>query len=344
MLRDHVHDPTDLRMITTLEKSAERGAALVRQILGFAHGAEGEYRVMQVKHLLRDISMFASETFPKSIRFQDFIPNNLWRVKASPTQLHQVLLNLCVNARDAMPNGGTLSLRAENVVLDEVTAAEVEGGRPGPFLAISVEDSGTGIPPEVLTKIWDPFFTTKGVGKGTGLGLSTVRGLVESHSGFVTVQTETGKGTKFRVYLPALDSTTEAAAIAVPAPAVPRGMGELVLVVDDEVSIRNMAATILSRHGYRVLTAGDGAEAIALFAPRSKEIRLLITDLSMPKLDGAALAGVVRRLNPAIRIIAVSGLGSAGGKSTTKDFTNSFLVKPFRPEALLTMVHDVLHA
>lgn len=344
MLRDHVHDPTDLRMITTLEKSAERGAALVRQILGFAHGAEGEHRVMQAKPLLRDISTFASETFPKSIRFQDHIPNNLWRVKASPTQLHQVLLNLCVNARDAMPQGGTLSLRAENTVLDEVTAAEIEGGRPGPFLAISVEDSGTGIAPDVLAKIWDPFFTTKDVGKGTGLGLSTVRGLIESHSGFVTVRTATGKGTTFRVYLPALDSTSETTAINVPAPPVPRGTGELVLVVDDEVSIRNMAATILSRHGYRVLTAGDGAEAIALFAPRSKEIRLLITDLSMPKLDGAALAGVVRRLNPSIKIIAVSGLGSAGGKSTTKDFTNAFLVKPFRSEALLTMVHDVLHS
>ncbi|HYP18284.1 MAG TPA: response regulator [Opitutus sp.] len=343
MLRDHATDANDLRMISTLEKSAERGAALVRQILGFAHGAGGEHRLVQSKHLLRDVATFVEETFPKSIQFEDHVPSDLWPVKANPTQLHQVLLNLCVNARDAMPSGGRLVLRGENVMLDEIAASHIEGARPGAFLVFHVEDSGTGIPPDVLAHIWEPFFTTKGTDKGTGLGLSTVRGIVEGHSGFVGVNTVQGKGTVFRVYLPAVESTSASAVAGAALPPVPRGMGELVLVVDDEPSIRNMAAAMLSRHGYRVLTAADGAEAIALFAPRSKDIRVVITDLSMPHLDGAALAGVIHRLNANVKIIAVSGLSpeTAGGQSTPP-FVHAFLNKPFRPEVLLTMVFDLL--
>src|SRR5690606_5539853 len=269
------------------------------------------------------------ETFPKSIKLDQVIPNNLWNVKANATQLHQVVLNLCVNARDAMPNGGTLVLRAENIVLDETTAAEHEGARPGAFLVFHVEDTGTGIPPDVLARMWEPFFTTKGTDKGTGLGLSTVRGIIETHSGFVTVRTEPAHGTRFRVYLPAADQSLENVALKTPAPAVPRGMGELVLVVDDEISIRNMSATMLSRHGYRVLTAADGAEAISLFTPRSREIRLVITDLSMPNVDGAAFARVIQQLNPAVRIIAVSGLGATGeGEKPMQNFTPHFLLKP----------------
>jgi PAS domain S-box-containing protein len=343
MLRDHAHDPADLRMISTLEKSAERGAGLVRQILGFAHGADGEHRPIQTKHLLRDIATFVSETFPKTIRLEADIPGNLWRVKANATQLHQVLLNLCVNARDAMPQGGTLILRAENITIDDASAIGHDGARLGSYLAFHVEDTGLGIPPDVLARIWEPFFTTKSSDKGTGLGLSTVRGIVESHSGFATVHTVPGSGTRFRVYLPALDQTLEKGVPNVPAPAAPRGAGELVLVVDDEVSIRNMAATMLSRQGYRVLTAADGAEAISLFASRSKEIRIVITDLSMPNLDGAALAGVIKRLKPDIKIIAISGLGGGGGNEPkAQNFTPHFLLKPFRPDALLRMVHDVL--
>ncbi|MEO6004218.1 MAG: response regulator [Opitutus sp.] len=345
MLRDHATDPSDLRMLSTLEKSAERGAALVRQILGFAQGADGEHRLLQAKHLLRDVATFVSETFPKSIRFESVIPNNLWRVKANPSQLHQVLLNLCVNARDAMPEGGTLTLTAQNQLLDEQTATEHETGRPGSFLVIHVDDTGSGIAPDILARIWEPFFTTKATGKGTGLGLSTVRGILDSHGGFVTVRTSLGKGTSFQIFLPALDNSLEPGGSAAPIPAVPRGAGELVLVVDDEASIRNMCATILSRHGYRVLTAADGAEAIALFAPRSKEIRLVITDVSMPNLDGAALAGVIRRLNSEVKIIAVSGLGAGGGgELPTQVFTSTFLLKPFRPDALLNLVHQVLES
>ncbi|HYD85401.1 MAG TPA: response regulator, partial [Opitutus sp.] len=208
-----------------------------------------------------------------------------------------------------------------------------------------VQDTGGGIPAEILPHIWEPFFTTKATGKGTGLGLSTVRGIVESHAGFTTIETVPNKGTTFRVYLPAAESTSLAPGAAATSTVMPRGTGELVLVVDDEPSIRNMAAAMLSRHGYRVLTAADGAEAVALFAPRSKEIRVVITDLSMPNLDGAALASVVHRLNPLVKIIAMSGLTpQMENERPAPQFTHAFLTKPFRPELLLTMVYDLLRA
>lgn len=344
MLRDHATDPGDIRMIATLEKSAERGAALVRQILGFAHGADGGHRIIQVKHLLRDVATFIQETFPKSIVLDDHIPSDLWPIKANPTQIHQVLLNLTVNARDAMPQGGTLLLRAENAVLSAEAANEIPGGRPGPFLSLQVEDTGTGIPPEVLSRVWEPFFTTKGVGKGTGLGLSTVRGIVETHGGFTALRTTLGKGTSFHIYFPAEVSLPSIASTPANLPvAQVRGAGDLVLVVDDEPSIRNMAAAILARHGYRVLTAADGAEGISLFAPRAREIRVVVTDLNMPNLDGAAFAAVVQRLNPTVKILAVSGLGQESQtRPSTPSFADAFLVKPFRPEALITTVYDLL--
>ncbi|HWA88045.1 MAG TPA: response regulator [Opitutus sp.] len=345
MLRDRVTDPGDLQMLGTLEKSAERGAALIRQILGFAHGAGGDHRTVQVKHIVRDVAAFIRETFPKSIDFREQIPNDLWTVKANPTQLHQVLLNLCVNARDAMmPGGGTLSLRAENRVLDEFSASHIEGARPGPFVLLTVRDTGTGIDAAALAHIWEPFYTTKGAGKGTGLGLSTVRGIVEGHAGFVSLQTAPGDGSTFGVYLPATPEALEKSTAGPGVSLVPRGHGELVLVADDEVSIRNMCAAMLSRHGYRVLTASDGTEAIALFAPRSTEIRLVITDISMPNLDGPTLASIVGRLNPSVKILAISGHNAdSRGQPPAKDVSHAFLVKPFRPDMLLATVHRLLH-
>ena len=344
MLREHITDPGDLQLLAMFEKSAERGAGLVRQILSFAQGVGGEPRQVQVKHLLRDLSTVIGETFPKNIRFDTYIGANLWPITANPTQIHQVLLNLCVNARDALHRGGTLTLRAENLVLDDLGVRAIPGARPGPWLVLQVDDTGTGIAPDVLARIWEPFYTTKETGKGTGLGLSTVRGIVETHHGFVSVQSEVGRGTTFRVFLPA----AEGALGETPLPAtlaVPRGHGELLLVVDDEVNIRNVTTTTLSRYGYRVIAARDGVEALALFPPRSHEISLLITDLHMPGLDGAAIARVVRRLNPAVKILAASGLGSGGRPdSPVPAFADAFLAKPFNVETLLRAVHDLLHA
>jgi PAS domain S-box-containing protein len=343
MLREHATDPNDVRMLESLEKSAERGTALVRQILGFAHGASGAHRLVQVKHLIRDIGGVVSETFPKSIRLEEYVPNDLWPIRANPTHIHQVLLNLCVNARDAMPNGGRLRLRAENSVLDESAAQAMEGATPGAYIIIEVEDTGTGIPPEVLQRIWEPFFTTKEQGKGTGLGLPTVRGIVESHHGFIGLKTKAGEGTTFRVYFPAAEIGASDTTPTSTPPFAVRGNGELVLVVDDEVQIRDVTAATLAHYGYRVLVASDGTEAVALFAQRSSEIRVVVTDLSMPQLDGAALANIVRHMNPSVKVLAVSGLSTVGRNAQSQPFAGAFLLKPFKAEALLESVHQLLH-
>jgi CheY-like chemotaxis protein len=253
-----------------------------------------------------------------------------------------VFLNLCVNARDAMPQGGALTLTAENRRLDAAAAAELADARPGAFLTVEVRDTGTGILPEVLARIWEPFFTTKGEGQGTGLGLATVRGILHEHGGFATVQTRAGHGTAFTVYLPAAagEAGGEAVARAVP---VPRGEGELILVAEDDEVVRTLTAHLLTAHGYQVVTAGDGAEAIAVFAPRAAEVRLLLTDLQMPMLDGAALAAALRRLNPGLPIVAMSG-GASQGSALHAEFTPAFLAKPFQAETLLSIVRRTLDA
>jgi two-component system cell cycle sensor histidine kinase/response regulator CckA len=230
VLREHATNPEDLRIITSLEKSAERGVELVRQILSFAHGAGNAQQLVQVQHLVQEALVVANDTFPKNIHVVDNIPGNLWPIMADPTQIHQVLLNLSVNARDAMPEGGTLSISAENSLLDDVTARRIEGGRPGAWTVLHVEDTGLGIPADALSHIWEPFFTTKGEGKGTGLGLSTVKSIVESHHGFITLKTQAGRGTTFRVYLPAADVETIGCIIDVAPPKRDRGNGELILV------------------------------------------------------------------------------------------------------------------
>jgi two-component system, cell cycle sensor histidine kinase and response regulator CckA len=252
------------------------------------------------------------------------------------------LLNLCVNARDAMPEGGTLRLSADNLSLDDQTALAIEGATPGAWLVLEIADTGTGIPPGVLAQMWQPFFTTKSADKGTGLGLSTVRGIVETHHGFITVQTAVGHGTTFRVYLPAAES---AIPLDLPpaAPTADRGHGELILLVDDEPSIRDAADTVLRHAGYRVVTAPDGAEATTLFEARAGEFALVITDVDMPNVGGAALAGVIRAFSPQIKILAMSGLASRDSKVKPSEFADAFIEKPFRAEKLLSNVFALLH-
>jgi PAS domain S-box-containing protein len=343
ILRQRATDPSDQRILTSLEKSAERGAGLVRQILAFARGVSGTPQLVQVKHLLRDTVSVIAETFPKNIVLEEKITNDLWPVMANPTQVHQVILNLCVNARDAMPGGGTLTLRAENRVLDHLSSQEIEGASPGSWLVLHVEDTGTGIPPETVAHIWEPFFTTKGVGKGTGLGLSTVRGIVENHKGFIDLKTEAGKGTTFRVYLPAAEDTSKGDKSGSANPIASRGSGQLILIVDDEKTIRDVAAATLIHFGYRAIVAKDGSEAVAMFATRSREIKMVITDISMPNLDGTVLAGVVHKLNPEVKILAMSGHNSSTSSSQIKQIANAFLIKPFKTEDLLHTVHRLLN-
>ena len=343
ILREHASLPSDIRMLNTLERCTERGAGLARQIFGFAHGISGEHRVVQIKHLARDIVSVITETFPKSIVLNDEIPSDLWPVLANPTQIHQVLLNLCVNARDAMPAGGTLHLRAANLVLDAQAAALIEGAKPGSWLVLDVEDTGTGIAPEVLPHIWDPFFSTKGAGKGTGLGLSTVRGIVETHRGFVTVESVVGRGTLIRIYLPAAETKEDPDTAVALAPG-PTGRDELILVVDDEESIRDMVSTILTRNGYRVALADDGAQAAELYSAQAPDFALVISDFDMPKLDGVAFGRIVRSIRPDAKILAMSGLTDDArvAEISSSGAPTGFLRKPFTVASLLDAIRALL--
>jgi CheY-like chemotaxis protein len=250
------------------------------------------------------------------------------------------MLNLCVNARDAMPEGGTLRLRAANRTLTTADAGLAPNARPGEYLAFDVTDTGMGIPPQLLDRIWEPFFTTKGEGKGTGLGLSTVRGIVDSHDGFVTLETAVGKGTTVRVFLPAQSHYTAASAGGT-TPAVPidRGGGELVLVADDEAAIRDLISAILGRSGYRVLAVANGREALALYEARRTEIALVISDVGMPEMGGGKLATALRLLNPEVKLLFISGSGTAGPGDTPDGGVT--LPKPFTRDDLLKAVSDL---
>ncbi len=344
MLRLSAIDDTSRRLLATLEYSAERGTALVRQILGFARGVGGEPQLVQIRHLLKETAKFMTGTFPPNIVLESDFAVDLWTVRINPTQINQVLLNLCVNARDAMPQGGTLRLRAENCRVGDEAAMAIEGGRPGAFLVLEVADTGTGIAPEVMEHMWEPFVTTKGAGQGTGLGLSTVRGIVKNHFGFIELRTAVGQGTSFRVYLPAAEGTIEEP-IRPTTPPLPRGRGEHILVVDDEEPIRDVIAAILRQHGYRVTTAADGAEATACFARLASEIHLVVLDYHMPNLSGAVLAKVLQHINAEVRILMVSGLtrtGEPGRAAKPDDYAGSFLLKPFKPETLLRRVQELL--
>jgi PAS domain S-box-containing protein len=346
LLRGSLSTPRDLKILDTLERSAGRGAGLVKQIVGFAHNATGELQPTQVRHLLRDIIDLIEETFPKSIQLEHHIPSDLRLVLGNATQIHQVLLNLCVNARDAMPQGGTLRIAAFNRQLNAEEAGAIPGAQSGAWLVLEVADTGTGIPPEVLERIWTPFFTTKGSAKGTGLGLSTVRGIVVNHHGFTELHTEVSRGTTFRVFLPAVESESPHPSSATPFD-IPDGHGELILLVDDDAPIRDIGTAILENHGYRVVNCADGVEAIILFISRAEEISLVITDVDMPRLGGTELARVLSRIRPDIRLLAISGMPSkeinASDVSAAKKVTHAFLLKPFKAEDLLGTVHRLIH-
>ncbi|MBI5772941.1 MAG: PAS domain S-box protein, partial [Verrucomicrobia bacterium] len=298
LLRTEPISADGLELLDGLEASAQRGADIVRQVLTFARGVEGERVAVQVRHLIKDMGGIMRETFPKDIRLEQDVAKDLWLVKGDATQIHQVLLNLCINARDAMPAGGTLRLEARNQSVDEGFASMMHDARPGSYVVLTVADTGTGMAPNVIDHIFEPFFSTKERGKGTGLGLSTVSGIVRSHGGFIQVKSEVGRGSQFIVFLPTASKETFLAPDTTDTPALQRGDGEMILLVDDEKQIRDVAKGMLTQYGYRVLVAVDGMDGMVLFAKHGEDIALVLTDILMPFMDGAGMARAILRLNP----------------------------------------------
>jgi CheY-like chemotaxis protein len=341
LLGDALHDDSRQPIIKSMERCVARGAGLVRQILTFARGGENENVPLELGSAAKELGKVVSQSFPKNIQIETDIPADLSRITGNATQIYQILMNLAVNARDAMPDGGTLAISARNSRVDESLAREHAGACTGPHVVLAVRDTDTGMAPEILARLGEPFFTTKPEGRGTGLGFAVTKSIVEKHGGFLEIETAPGKGSEFRVYLPVTNSASGEVAHA-PRP-LARGNGELVLVVDDEETVLQMMRATLEAHGYRVITAMDGIEAIVQFSRRSGEIRAVVTDLLMPNMGGVMAIRTLRKLDPEVRVIACSGVVAAGESGSAPGVgERAFLRKPFTVHALLSTLQDVL--
>jgi PAS domain S-box-containing protein len=341
LMRDMVSDVEGRAMLASIETCARRGTDIIKQLLTYARGAPGARVPLPVQHLLREMDQIIRETFPRDIRPVLHSPKDLWLLLGDPTQLHQALMNLCVNARDAMPEGGTLTLGARNVTVDETFAVMSPGAKPGPYVCVCVADTGTGIAPENLDRIFDPFFTTKEIGKGTGLGLATVLGIVRGHKGFERVDSRPGHGTTFELYFPASPHTQAPPAASAEA-APQRRQDELILVVDDEAPVRNLLRRTLETHGYRVVTAAQGAEGLAAFYEHRAEVRAVLTDMMMPGINGPAMIAALRLAEPRLTILGMTGLLERTGVKGLEQLDIPLLTKPFSGDEVLRALHAAL--
>ncbi len=333
-------DPNALRMLETIHQSARRGARLIKQLLTFARGTgEAEHSLLEVGPMIEELQKVLGQTFPSNITIHPTIAADLWPIIADDTQVDQVLLNLCVNARDAMPGGGVISIDASNAMIDALQASARQDVKPGAYLRLSVSDTGTGIPQAVLDRMYEPFFTTKPAGKGTGLGLSTTLGIIKAHGGFIEVATKLGQGTVFNVFLPA-QSSGAAVARGADDTAVRQGNNELVLIIDDEEAIRLTASTTLKQHGYRVQTAEDGVAAIAWFAQNHADVDLILIDMKLPLMDGLTTLHALRKISVKFRAAIISGLEeSLDHKALARLNVTQVLLKPYNIQSLLRTVH-----
>lgn len=341
VLRMKVKDESLTNLISTIESSTIRGKNIVAQVLSFARGNESKPVLIQVRHIVKEVQDVVRQTFAKNIEIHSTVPKDLWTINADPTQIHQILMNLCVNARDAMPNGGQLTMNVRNIIVDETLISRYPEARNGRYVEIDVQDSGSGIAPDIIQKVFDPFFTTKELGKGTGLGLSTVYTIVKQHRGFITVQSVVGEGTVFKVFLPASDES----------PAVEEqhreniiqsGNRESILVVDDELAIQSICRETLEFYNYSVATAANGAEGISKFVRGNDLFHVVLIDMMMPVMDGKTAAAAIKKIDPEVRIIGMSGLISELNTEGEERFFSHFLRKPFTGKELMDAVNKVM--
>lgn len=332
-----------LSLLDTAQASIERGIGMLRQLLTFAGGGKGDRIALEAPAIIHEVATMLSHLIPKSIAIEVDVAPDLWRVTGDATQLVQVLVNLCVNARDAMPEGGTLSIIGRNVSWTGEMIHKHPDAKPGPKVSIAVSDTGTGIPKEALEKIFDPFYSTKKFGEGTGLGLSTAAGIVRGHGGFIDVYSEVGRGTKMVVYLPADPSSGAAYEPKAPG-AGAAGRGELILVVDDEPMILATMRIMLEENGYRILTASDGEEGLQEFRMAAGKIGAVILDMMMPKMDGAATLKAIRALDASVPVILASGLANPDRIALAKALgANAFLQKPYSDVEVLQALETHVH-
>jgi two-component system, cell cycle sensor histidine kinase and response regulator CckA len=342
LLRDLDLDPSLKNILTAMEASAARGAGVVKQVLTFARGTPGGRVALQPNDLIQEMVKIIRETFPRSIQIKAECAPNLWSIESDATQFHQVLLNLCVNARDAMPDGGTLTLTSSNVNLTDPSSLAGLSGPPGPYVRIDVKDTGAGIPPDIQQKIFQPFFTTKEVGKGTGLGLSTVVSILANHHGLLGLQSLPNNGTTFSLYFPATAASVEAERPP-PSGHVRKGRQDLILLVDDEAAIREMCKFILESSGYRVLNAENGSQALALFARHKDELALVVCDSNMPVMGGSTAVRFMRAAAPQMKILSTSGAAMPEEDIRAADpKLHRFLAKPYTVESLLRLIGELL--
>ena len=336
------NDEQNQQLLKTLEKNVQRGANLVKQVLWFARGMESKRTIVEVKQLISEMQQIVTETFPKSINCEAITVEQLGCVCGDMTQLQQVLINLILNARDAMSDGGNLTISADNIFIDEYYAKMNIDAQIGNYVVITVADTGMGIPTEIQERIFEPFFTTKQIGQGTGLGLSTALGIVKNHGGFVNVYSELAKGTKFQVYLPSC-SKKEKITHAVESEDL-NGAGELVLVVDDEAAIREATKSSLEIYNYQVITAKDGVEAVSLYAQHRQEISVVLLDMMMPVMDGSLTIRTLEKINSEVKIIGISGLLSNQNIAENAGVgVKAFLSKPCTAQELLQTIKVVIN-
>jgi two-component system cell cycle sensor histidine kinase/response regulator CckA len=328
-------DEDSQSFITIIQRSVNHATDLVKQILSFGRGnTETNYNI-NTNSLISNIIFMIQSTFPKTIKITQDYSEDLWDISGNQTQINQVLLNICINARDAMNNKGTLKIHTKNISIDHE-----EGIQSGKYVEISITDTGEGMSPEIMEKIFEPFFTTKEIGKGTGLGLATSKQIIEKHGGFIKLKSELGAGTEFKIYLPTIKSAA-ISNLAIDSNKIPSGKNELVLVVDDELSIREMMKVTLEVYNYRVLTAAEGVEAISIYSKNKDSISVIFVDLVMPLLDGVDTITVLRQINPNCKIIALTGLSDQKNIPEEPEGL-PVLQKPFAGEQMLITLNDVL--